>query len=183
MLALQAAHTHGAVFYVVTLASILRAVFPRRWWYRLTGDPVVMILALGQRAPELQALVLRRLVTAVGETRSRAVEEDPVEIVRRAQRALVYGEEHAKPGISLAVAALTVRAAYGDAWYWNPQRWPTADGYAPFAVCLLEYAGLQALDARRRLEVADGYAIAHAKDPRRVREKLEKMAYPSDMVS
>ena len=186
MLALQAAHSRSAVEYVVELAVILRQCFPRRWWHRVTGDPVALILALGASAPDLQAKVLARLVRVPGSDADESKRaEDPIEAIRMAQRRAVYGEQGAKgPQTSLALAALTVRSAYGDAWYWNPARWGTADGYAPFAVCLLEYAGLQALEARRRLEVADGFALAHAKDPRRVRQQLEKIAYPSDsMVS
>jgi hypothetical protein len=185
MLALQAANADGVVPYVIELALVLRSVFPRRWWHRLTGDPVARILRLGQQSPELQGRVLRRLVTVPGADRDESKDTtDLYAELRAAQRRAVYGEQGARgPSLSLASAAMTVRAAYGDAWYWNPARWQTADGYAPFAVCLLEYAGLQALDARRRLEVADGFAIAHAKDPKRVRSQLEKVAYPSDLVS
>jgi hypothetical protein len=82
-------------------------------------------------------------------------------------------------GVSLAVAALSVRAAYGDAWYFNPQRWPTSDGYVPFAVALIEFAGIQALDVRRRLEVADGYALAHAKPHEK--ERMHRLAYPQEV--
>jgi hypothetical protein len=185
MLALQAAHARDPITYVLTLALVLRAVFPRRWWHRLTGDPVRLILRLGQQAPELQGRVLRHLVSVPGSTRDATKEPvDPLEAFRRDQRRAVYGEAEAAggPTITLAAAAMTVRAEYGDAWYWNPERWPTSDGYVPFAVCLLEYAGLQAMDARRRLEVADGFALAHAKDPRRARMQLQKVAYPAEAV-
>lgn len=180
MLALQAAHRASALHYVVTLAGVLRAVLPRRWWYRVTGDPVALILALGRVVPSLQEKVLASLVMMPGAKESAVLADDPVEAIRRAQRVAVYGAADQQPRGSLAAAALVVRAAYGDAWYWNPERWPTADGYVPFAVCLTEYAGLQALDARRRLEVADGYALANTKDPRRARQQLEQIAYPSD---
>ena len=185
MLAMQAAFRKSPVHYVVALALVLRSVFPRRWWHRFTGDPVALIIELGHVAPALQEKVLARLVTVPGAMQNEAtVSDDPNEALRRAQRLAVYGREDGPTARgSLATAALVVRSAYGDGWYWNPARWQTADGYAPFAVCLLEYAGLQALEARRRLEIADGFALSHAKDPKRVRAQLEKMAYPSDMVS
>lgn len=185
MLALQAAHQRGPIAYVVQLAQLLRAVLPRRWWHVVTGDPVHLILSLGALDPALQATVLSQLVSAPGSLvdESRA-EESPIEAIRRSQRRAVYGEAGERgPRLSLAIAALTVRAAYGDTWYYAPDRWPTADGYAPFAVALVEHAGLQSLAARRQLEVADGFAIANTKDPRRIRSQLEQLAYPSDMVS
>jgi hypothetical protein len=151
MLALQAAQ-RDPVQYLLTLLPILRAVLPRRWWYRLVGDPVRMILRL------------------------------PEPLIRKVLQALVTVPVHGDTpdgGVSLAVAALSVRAAYGDAWYFNPQRWPTSDGYVPFAVALIEFAGIQALDVRRRLEVADGYALAHAKPHEK--ERMHRLAYPQEV--
>jgi hypothetical protein len=178
MLALQAAG-RDPLTYLVALAGLLRAVLPRRWWYRLVGDPVRMILTL---PPSLLPLVLQALVTAPGSDRDVTHDEDPMDQLRRDQRRAVYGDERtAKGGVTLAVAALSVRAAYGDGWYYAPDRWPTSDGYVPFAVALVEYAGVQSLDVRRRLEFADGYGIAHAKDPRRVRQQMEALAYPVEV--
>lgn len=184
MLQLQAAYTHGPIEYVVALALVLRAVFPPRWWYRITGDPVRLLLRLGADAPTLQAKVLERLVRVPGNQDDATLgADDPIEALRRAQRRAVYGDEQQANGRgSLAMASLAVRAAYGDSWYYQPTRWQTADGYAPFTLCLLEYVGLQAMDARRRLEVADGFAVANATDPRRARAQLERMAYPPDLV-
>jgi len=174
MLALQAAQ-RDPVQYLLTLLPILRAVLPRRWWYRLVGDPVRMILGL----PEpLIRKVLQALVTVPNTDRDVSQETDDVELIRRAQRAAVHGDTP-DGGVSLAVAALSVRAAYGDAWYFNPRRWPTSDGYVPFAVALIEFAGIQALDVRRRLEVADGYALAHAKPHEK--ERMHRLAYPQEV--
>jgi hypothetical protein len=177
MLSLQSAG-RDPLTYVMTLAGLLRAVLPRRWWYRLVGDPVRLILHL---PPLLLPLVLKAMVTAPDSDRDVSQEdEDPIEIIRRAQRKEVHGA-HERGGITLAVAALSVRAVYGDGWYYAPERWPTSDGYVPFAVALVEYAGVQALDVRRRLEFADGYGIAHAKDPQRVRQQMERLAYPAEV--
>jgi hypothetical protein len=176
MMALQTAG-RDPVTYLVTLCGVLRAVLPRRWWYRLTGDPVFMILGLPD---DVQPLVLKALVTVPGSERDVSREEDPVEAIRPDQRLSVHGATK-DGGVSLVMAALSVRSVYGDSWYYNPARWATSDGYAPFAVALIEYAGVQALDVRRRLEVADGFSLAHAKDPRREREKMHAMAYPTEV--
>lgn len=179
MLTLQAV-ARDPVQYALTLASLLRAVFPLRWWYRVVGDPVWLLLRLPK---DLVPLVLKALVTVPDTDRDVSREtEDPVEAIRRAQRMAVHGEAAMKAaGATLAIAALSVRAAYGESWYWNPDRWPTADGYVPFAVALVEYAGVQTLDVRQRLAVADGFSLSHAKDPQRVRKQLETMAYPQEV--
>ena len=175
MLTLQAAGK-DPVQYLLALVPILRDVLPRRWWYRVIGDPVQHILSL---PPDLLPLVLKELVSAQGTSRDVSQEEaDPVAALMKAQRAAVYGEQ-ATAGASLAVAALSVRAVYGDGWYYDPQRWPTSDGYAPFGLALVEYAGVQALDVRRRLEVADGYTLAHGKPAQR--QQMERLAYPSEV--
>jgi hypothetical protein len=66
-------------------------------------------------------------------------------------------------------------------WYYAPGEWPTTDGYAPFGVVWVEFMGLQALHARRTLEVADGYTVAQAKDGRRARRELQSAAYPAEV--
>lgn len=178
MMALQAAGS-DLQLHLVALYGVLRAVLPRRWWYRFTGDPVFMILRLPE---DVQPRVLKALVTVPGSDRDVSREtEDPIEVIRRAQRMSVHGTATKEGAVSLVMAALTVRSVYGDGWYYNPARWATSDGYAPFAVALVEYAGVQALDVRRRLEVADGFSLAHAKDPRREREKMHAMAYPTEV--
>lgn len=179
MLALQA-DRRDVGQYRGTLETTLRAVLPRRWWYRLIGDPVRLILALPK---ELMEAVLKALVTVPTTTRDVSAElEDPVEIRRRAQRLAVYGAEGVRgPHTSLAHAALSVRAVYGDTWYFDPKRWPTSDGYVPFAVALLEHQGVQTLDVRRRLEVFDGTAMVHAKDTERRRRKMMELAYPAEV--
>ncbi len=177
MLALQAAR-RDPLRYLLVLATVLRAVFPRRWWYRLTGDPVALLLALPDA---LRTKVLQALFTRPASDEDATLDEDPIEQIRRAQRELVHGKGSQKDGVTLAVAAATVRAAYGDTWYYSP-RWPTSDGYVPFAVVWVEYAGIQALQATQRLVIADGFAVAHAKDPMRARRSLESLAFPAEQV-
>lgn len=187
MLTLQA--SREPVAYVVALAVVLRAVLPRRWWYRVTGDPVALILQLGTPVaaggygqPEIMAKVLSALVTVPGDPADKSKDtDDPYAALRRAQREHVYGKQQAAAGVSLAHAALVVRAAYGDAWYWNPARWATSDGYAPFALAYLEYLGLDALTARETLAIAHGTTLPQARNASRELEKLRKQAYPVEV--
>lgn len=181
MLALQAAG--GDVMqYARALAEVLHAVFPQRGLRRWLGHPVRVILSL---PPELQRSVLQALVTVPGSGVDQSREpDDPIERARQSQRSAVFGAKAARgPAPSLATAALTVRAAFGDTWYYAPTRWGTSDGYAPFALTWLEYVGLQALEARHRLALADGYALANAKDSKAARQQLQLAAYPTDLVS
>lgn len=177
MLRLQATRD-DLLAYWVTLYVVLREVLPRRWWYRFTGDPVRMVFALPD---DVRRLVLKAVVTQPGTDRDVSGEGDADDIAALAalQRRARFGDQQADAGVSLAVAALSVRAAYGETWYWNPARWDTSDGYAPFALCLAEYAGVQTLEVRRRLEVADGYSLAHAKPHERA--KVSRMAYPAEV--
>lgn len=179
MLRLEATR-HDPVANIVALAEVLRAVFPVSRWRRLLGNPVAMVLRLPD---DVRRHVLGALFHVPGLGAAAHDDSDPLEQLRRTQRAQVYGAGAALgPHPTLATAALTVRAAYGDSWYWNPTRWRTADGYAPFAVTWLEYVGLQALEARQRMIVADGYTIAQSKDAQRARRELLRLAYPSDQA-
>jgi hypothetical protein len=175
MIALQASG-RDPVQQLLTLYALLRAVLPRRWWYRVVGDPVRLLFAL----PEpLMKKVLVALVTVPNTARDMSAEsESLLEAIRREQRELAHGSRPANGG-SLAVAALSVREVYGDAWYYDPQRWPTSDGYVPYAVALVEYEGVQSLQVRRRLEIADGFTIAHGKPAQR--RQMERMAYPQEV--
>lgn len=181
MLALHAVR-HDIAAYRRELRVVLQAVFPRRWYQRVTGDPVRLILELfadiGTR--ELGNRVVESLVTTTTPD-APAAPLSPWEQLRAQQRREVYGDRGRKGGgVSLEVTALCTRAALGETWYWNPARWPTSDGYVPFSVCVLEYIGLQSLDARARLLMADGYALANARDPRAARRPFEQLAYPTE---
>lgn len=174
MFLLQAAGTDPVAAYRA-MKHVLRAVLPRRWWYHLTGDPVALILAL---PPALVQQVTRALVTVPNTDRNVSKESDDpfAELAALQRKATAPMKED--DGVSLAVATLTVRAAYGDAWYYDTARWPTADGYVPFGVAIVEHAGMQALEIRRRLEVAEGMALTHAKPYERAR--LRRLAYPGE---
>lgn len=178
MLSLQAV-SRSPHLYLNHLGIVLRAVFPRRWRDRVLGDPVRRILTLPE---DVRQHVLRELVTIPGSTVDHSREaDDPLAAVREAQRRMVRGTASARHGApSLAVASLIVRAHFGESWYYDPRRWPTSDGYAPFALVWLELAGLEALGARRRLEIADGYALPHSKDLSHLR-RLREQALPREV--
>lgn len=176
MLALQAARS-DARKYARELGRVLQEIFPNRWWYRITGDPVRLVWRLPD---DVRSVVLRAVLTRP-ESDDEAGADDEIEIIRRAQRFAVYGKEQNKPGISLALAASAVRAVYGDAWYYAPSRWPTSDGYVPFALVWVEYLAVFAHAAHLRMIVADGLAVERAKDPRGARRTLERLAFPTEI--
>lgn len=177
MLALQAAGA-DPVAYLTALATTLRNVFPWRARYWLCGDPLRRLLHLPDA---VRGRVLSALLT-IPEV-PEPIDDSPIAELRRQQRLAVYGDGKADGHApSLATASLVVRSVYGDTWYYAPSRWLTSDGYAPFALTWVEYVGLQALDARQRLVVADGFAVAHAKDYKSARASLERAASPSDQV-
>lgn len=181
LLALQAA-APDAYAYLLELARVLRAVFPRHWTQRVTGDPVRLVLGLfaDSNTRALATRIVDTLLAMPGAEPATA----PVsawEALRAEQRRQVYGDDRSGRGaVTLAVAALCTRAQFGQAWFWNPGMWRTSDGFVPFAVCLLEYIGLQTLDARARLVVADGYGMANARDLRAARRPFEDLAYPTE---
>jgi hypothetical protein len=45
----------------------------------------------------------------------------------------------------------------------------------------VEFVGLQALEARQQLNVAQGFALAHAKDARRAMKAVQDAAYPKEI--
>lgn len=176
MLRLQAARM-DTVHYFVVLYPILRASLPYRCWYRLAGDPLTLLFRLPR---DVMELMLNAMVSSplTGHDVTQE-DDDPFAELARLQRRALKTDSGSGLGISLAVAALSVRATYGDGWYYNPDRWPTSDGYVPFAVALIEHSGVQALEIRRRLEVADGFSLAHAKPHEKT--KMHKLAYPQEV--
>jgi hypothetical protein len=178
MLRVQAATGGGdLVAQLVAIAGLLRAAFPRApWWRRwLVGDPARAILALPADA---QRQILDALFRIPG-TGASAVEEDPYAAIRAAQRA-ASRPTTSKLAPTLATALAYVEAHYGAGWYFNPARWGTADGYAPFTAVWVAHAALETVAARRQLEgfAVQGYTAA--KDPRREHERTLRAAFPGE---
>lgn len=158
---------------------VLRAAFPApprwKWWQ----DPLRTIATIDGNN---RARLLRRLMTVPDGMAAPAPEEDYYAELRRQQKALsspstpVTGH---RPTLSLA--ALTCRATFGELWYYNPDRWPTSDGYVPHAVCWVEYHGLAALEARAQLTTISAHAVLKSgKGARREIDKLMAHAFPGD---
>lgn len=183
MLRLQAATVSGdSTRQLVAFAETLRAAFPRRRW----RDPVKIILGMRDSNTAKRDAIVKALFRVPGSTDDRRLDESPLEQMRREQRAAVHGSAFARgPAPTLATASVVVRAAYGDTWYYNPARWNTADGYAPFPVTWVEYVGLLTLDAKQRLSMADAMSLSMASDvnkAQRARQELLKQAFPPDRM-
>jgi hypothetical protein len=159
---------------------LLRAAFPRpRWaWWR---DPVRQVL----RAPvEIRAALLARLMRVPHDPAPGEDASDPHAATRAWQRAAVRPRTAHGPRPTLLLAAQACRAQFGETWYYNPSRWPTADGYVPHDVCWVEFAGLAALEARAQLVLVQAHAVSHAgKQARTAIDGVLRAAYPSDPLT
>ena len=178
MLALQAVR-HDWVAYRRTLCGFLRQALPRRWWHAITGDPVALILGLPQ---ELSERVLRVLVEAPGTSRDVSKELDPMQIMAEQQRRLARGGRQHETQLTLAMAAASVRQVYGETWFFDPARWPTTDGYVPFALALVEAEGVRALEARHKLVLVESAMIPTTKQPARAMRQLVREAFPPEAI-
>lgn len=152
----------------------LRAAFPvAHWWQR---DP---LRAVARLSLPVQAEIVARLFAVPGHIEDAAV--DPEAALIAAHRRLAFPAEAAR-GPTLALAALTCEVRLGADWYYAPSRWSTADGYAPLATVWTTYAGLQALDAHERLQMAAAVQLGNGHGPTIAREwrKVQQAAYPPD---
>jgi hypothetical protein len=133
MLRFHAARASGDVVRsLVCLWGVLRAAFPARWWYRLwpSLDPARAILSLPD---DLREKALASLFRIPGSGASAVADEDPVEVMRRIQREQAYGKAGASgPALTLAVVVMRCRATLTDAWYYDPSRYQTVDGFVPY---------------------------------------------------
>jgi len=154
--------------------DVLRAAFPKpRWcWWR---DP---LRHPAMRDASIRSAILQRLFAIP------RVPEDATHDHHAATRA--WQRAATKPAASgvapsLAIAVQACRYAFGEGWYFNPARWPTADGYAPHAVVWVEFAGLSAVTARDELVAIAAHSIANSgKEAKRAVDKVVRRAYPDD---
>jgi hypothetical protein len=161
--------------------SALRAAFPLparglEVLGALRRDPVRRIAAL---PAVMQAEIVERLFAIPGHATT--AEEDPEAALIAAHRKLAHPHE-SKTGPTLAIAALTCEVRLGAAWYFNRDRWPTTDGFAPLAAVWTTYQGLMALDAKDRLSMASAVRLGMADGVKseKVWKQLETAAYPAD---
>lgn len=155
------------------LTELLRAAFGPRRWFR---DPVAMVKTL---PVGLLARLLDRILAVPGHEIDESL--DPEAALIAAHRKMAHPVE-SKSGPSLALAALTCEVRLGAAWYYNPDRWPTSDGYAPMAVVWTMYGGIMALDAGAQLAAATAARLGASTDKGvdRAFKALHKAAYPPD---
>ena len=155
------------------LTELLRAAFgPRRWFH----DPVKVV----KRLPVgLLATALDRILAVPGHDVDESL--DPEAALIAAHRKMAHPTD-SRTGPSLALAALTCEVRMGAAWYYNPDRWATSDGFAPMAAVWTTYGGLMALDAGAQLAAANAARLAASTDKGvdRAYRALQKAAYPPD---
>lgn len=158
------------------IREALRAAFPLPRW-RWQRDALRAIAGLTQT---VQASIVEQMFAIPGATPDGA--EDPEAALIAAHRKLAHPTEETRQGPTLALAALTCEVRMGAAWYYAPDRWPTSDGYAPLATVWTTYAGLAAIDAQDRLQMASAVQLANGHGPTVAREwrKVQAAAYPPD---
>ena len=160
---------------------LLHAAFPDRPRWRRWRDPIRQILRLD--APTQQK-ILTALMAVPGLSRAVERDDDPYAATRAWQRAAVRGDGRTPRGStpSLELAARTCRAEFGEAWYYNPERYQTTDGTVPHAVCWVDYLGLDAIDARRELRAVRAETVLRAATAHAAAQRLrsvERRAFPS----
>jgi hypothetical protein len=126
------------------LFRLLRQAFPLRWSALWKGDVTRRILA----SPERYALLATFLKIAPDRVIPER-EQDDWDRLEAMQR----GEEEPGPEISLETICRLVEAHFGSSWYFNPDRWPTWDGYAPLDVVWRAWETLRRVRAFDRVNL------------------------------
>jgi len=82
--------------------------------------------------------------------------------------------------MSLGLAAAHCERFFGAGWYFNPARWDTVDGYAPWSVVWIAWRSLQSIAAWERLSMQRAIALSLSSGDAGARQRLEEMAiaYP-----
>ncbi len=160
-------------------ARLLAAAFPRAPWWCPWRDAHRAIARLDEPT---QQRIFSRILRVPHDHAPSVVSEDPYAELRRQQRAL--SRPSAAPGgrsATLLLAALTCRARFGESWYFNPDRWPTHDGYVPHAVAWVEYLGVTALEAREKLAAFDARRLQlPTRDQQTELDRVLATAFPGD---
>lgn len=84
--------------------------------------------------------------------------------------------------MTLALAVLQCERFYGTGWYFNPARWTTVDGYAPWAVVWIAWRAMHAVSASERLSMtkAIGMALSSGEAGKSARDDEVRAAFPPD---
>lgn len=138
---------------------LLRRSFPLSWRSVLAhlwrGDPVRKVVADPLRVMRVQAFL------ALPKEVEEPVVEDEWDRLRRLQQDPV---KEPGPRVTLDRVCRITEAVFGSDWYWNPRRWPTWDGYAPYDVVWRGWETLQMTRALERLNLVRAIGITKAGD-------------------
>lgn len=82
--------------------------------------------------------------------------------------------------VSLELAVVQCEQRYGAGWYYAPGRWPTDDGFVPFALVAHYWRAIGAEHALDALNTARGIALAFADGDQSeiARKRAVEQAYP-----
>lgn len=79
------------------------------------------------------------------------------------------------------MVAQQVERFYGAIWYFNPQRWATVDGYAPWGVVWVAWRAMQAVLAYERLSMSRAVSLGMAAGDAAARARQDELdaAFPA----
>lgn len=85
----------------------------------------------------------------------------------------------------LALALFHVERFLGSGFVFNPDRWPTADGYLPYRVCLVAGMAIASVRAGELLGLSQTTMLPHQKESDRaeVIARFQRLAQPGGPVS
>jgi hypothetical protein len=135
------------------LERLMRLAFPLQWRFLWIGDPV----RRWARHPGRQHL-LKAFLTIPAVKTEPVREPDEWDRLEAAQRV----EDVGGPAVTLDTVCRLTEAAMGAGWYWNPARWDTWDGYAPYDVVWRAWTTMQQARAFERLNQVRAIGITQA---------------------
>ena len=137
------------------LGRLMRKAFPLRWVFLWSGDPVRLFL----RHPQRNAL-LAAFLTVPSEVVEPPREPDEWDKLEAMQRV----EDVGGPQVTLDTVCRVTEQGMGSGWYYNPERWPTWDGYAPYDVVWRAWTTIRQVRAFDRLGMMRAIGVSKAGD-------------------
>lgn len=134
--------------------GLVRKVFPLSWrhlWWKDVARRVV-------RAPHRNA-ILATWFTVPSPAPVKAREPDEWDRLEQAQR---VKDDADGARITLDTVCRLTEVVLGAGWYYNPERWPTWDGYAPYEVVWDAWYTIQRARAWDRLNLVRAIGITKA---------------------
>ena len=137
------------------LERLLRKSFPLSWRWLWVGDPVRKWL----RHPGRNQLLTGFLTIP---TEKVEPTREPDEWDRLEAMQTVKDPNGGGQTVTLDTVCRLTELTMGAAWYWNPARWPTWDGYAPYDVVWRAWRTIQQERAFQRLNQVRAISITQA---------------------